>query len=181
MTLADLLSGQKTAITKKWLDVLVDSYPSDTRRFLRKEKSQFANPVGHSYKEDVERLFDAFINDQTEKMASALDGILRVRAIQDFTPSGALRFLFQFRQVIRESLEGTEPGNGFSGAFQETDEKIEQLLMTGFDVYSKRREKMYDLRVNEVKKQVGRLLERANLICEIPDVTPDLGNHNKTE
>jgi len=180
MTLENLLSGQRKAITKKWLDVLVDSYPSDTRRFLRKKKSQFANPVGHTYKDEVERLFDAFVDGQAEKMASALDGILRVRAIQDFRPSGAVGFLFQFRQVIREALQDTKSGNDVSGTLQEVDEKIDKLLLTGFDVYSKCREKIYDLRVQEVKKQVGRLLERANLVCEIPDVLPDLGN-NKTD
>ncbi|MBW2093818.1 MAG: RsbRD N-terminal domain-containing protein [Deltaproteobacteria bacterium] len=178
MTLGKLLSGQKTDITRKWLDALVDSYPSDTRRFLRKEKSRFANPVGQTYKDEVERLFEAFVNDQTETMTSALDGILRVRAIQDFTPSGALGFLFQFRQIIREALQGKGLGNGTSGAVKEADEKLDQLLLTGFDIYSKRREKIYDLRVNEIKRQVARLLERANLVVEIPDTVPDLGNHN---
>jgi len=178
MTLGNLLSGQKADITRKWLDALVDSYPSDTRRFLRKEKSRFANPVGHTYRDEVERLFDAFVNDQTEKMASALDGILRVRAIQDFTPSGALEFLFQFRQIVREALQGKGLGNGASGALKEADEKLDQLLLFGFDIYSKRREKIYDLRVNEIKRRVTRLLERANLAVEIPDTVPDLGNHN---
>jgi hypothetical protein len=180
MTLGNLLSGQRKDITGKWLDALVDSYPSDTRRFLRKEKSRFANPVGQTYKEEVERLFDAFVNDQTEKMTSALDGILRVRAIQDFTPSGAVGFLLEFKQVIRKALEGTGLGNGASGLVREADEKLDQLLLMGFEVYSKRREKIYDLRANEIKRQVARLLERANLVCEIPDVVPDLSDH-KTE
>ena len=30
------------------------------------------------------------------------------------------------------------------------------------------REKIYELRVNEVKNRVGRLLERANMICGVP-------------
>jgi len=177
MELQDILVEKKGAIVKKWLVALVDSYPSETRGFLRKEKSQFANPVGQTYKEEVNKLFDAFVGDQVEKMASALDGILRVRAIQDFRPSGAVGFLFQFRQIIREALQGTGLGNGASGTLLEADEKIDQMLLMGFDVYSKRREKIFDLRVNEVKRQVARLLERANLVCEIPDVIPDLGDH----
>lgn len=180
MELKDILVEKKNGIIKKWLAALVDSYPSETRGFLRKEKSQFANPVGHSYKEEVERLFDAFTNDQAEKMASALDGILRVRAIQDFRPSGAVGFLFQFGHVIKEALQEASLGNGVSGVLEELDEKIEQLLSMGFDVYSKRREKIYDIRVREIKRQVARLLERANLVCEIPDVIPDLGD-NKTD
>jgi len=174
MTLGDFLSGQRKDITRKWLDALVDTYPSDTRRFLRKEKSRFANPVGQTYKEEVEKLFEAFVNSRTEKMSSALDGILRVRAIQDFTPSGALGFLFEFRQIIREALQGKGSRNDASGLFQEADEKLDQLLLMGFEVYSKRREKIFDLRANEIKRQVARLLERANLVVEIPDSVPDL-------
>jgi hypothetical protein len=177
MALADLLSEQKAVITRKWVDALVDSYPSDTRRFLRKERSQFSNPVGQTYKEEVEKLFDAFINDQDQQMASALDGILRIRAVQDFGPASAVSFLFRFRKVIREALQGVESGNGLSNAFQEIEGKIDRLLLTAFEIYAKRREKIYDLRVGEIKRQVARLLARANLICEIPEVVPDLGNH----
>lgn len=178
MTLENILSGQRSDITGKWLDALIDSYPSDTRRFLRKEKSRFANPVGQTYKDEVERLFDAFIGNQTEKMTSALDGILRVRAIQDFSPSGALGFLFEFRRIIRDALRGKSLESGAPGAQKEADEKLDGLLMAGFDIYSRRREKLYDLRVNEIKRQVARLLERANLVAEIPDSVPDLENHN---
>jgi hypothetical protein len=180
MTLADLLSGHKADITRKWHDALVESYPSDARRFLRKEKSRFANPVGQTYKEEVERLFEAFVKDQSEQIASALDAILRIRAVQDFGPAGAVSFLFRFRTAIREALQGIQTGNGLSDAFEEIEEKIDRLLLTAFDVYTRRREQIYDLRVKEVKRQVARLLQRANLVVEIPDVVPDLGN-DKTE
>lgn len=180
MTLADLLSGEKKAITKKWADALVDSYPSDTQRFLRKKKSQFSNPVGQTYKEEVERLFDGFINDQAEQMTSALDGILRIRAVQDFDAETAVGFLFEFRKVIREALQSAVSGSDLSGPFQEVEEKIERLLLNAFGIYSRHREKIYELRVSETKRQVARLLEKANLICEIPEVAPDLGN-KKTE
>ncbi|HDZ22975.1 MAG TPA: hypothetical protein ENH70_00370 [Desulfobacteraceae bacterium] len=178
MILADLLSGQKAGITRKCLDALIDSYPSDTRRFLRKEKSRFANPVGQTYREEVDRLFEAFVNDEADKMNSALDAILRVRAIQDFSPSGAVGFLFEFKKVIRNALQEKGSGNGTSVLVQDVDEKLDRLLLTGFEIYSKRREKIFDLRANEIKRQVARLLERANLVCEIPDTVPDLGNHN---
>ncbi|MEJ2023625.1 MAG: RsbRD N-terminal domain-containing protein [Deltaproteobacteria bacterium] len=180
MALGDLLSEQKAAITGKWLDALVDSYPSDTRRFLRKEKSRFANPVGRTYREEVEKLFDAFAANQPDKMNAALDGILRIRAIQDFSPSKAIGFLFEFRKILRNALQSGGHEGGVSGVLSEADEKLDHLLMMGFDIYSTRRDKINDLRVNEVKRQVARLLERANLICEIPEGDPDLENH-KTE
>jgi len=51
---------------------------------------------------------------------------------------------------------------------------MDKMCLEGFDIYSRCRQKIFDLRVNEVKRQVSRLMERANLVCEIPDVSEDL-------
>jgi hypothetical protein len=176
MELKDILFEKKPAIIKKWLAALIDSYPEETRRFLKKEGSRFANPVGHEVKEDMERLFEAFVRDEKDGMASALENILRVRAVQDFRPSGAVAFLFRIRRLTGEALGETQPGNGLSGASRELDEKMDDMILMAFDSYAKCREKIYELRVNEVRRQVMRLLQRANLVCEIPDVVPNLGN-----
>jgi hypothetical protein len=41
------------------------------------------------------------------------------------------------------------------------------------DIYTKCREKLYELRVKEVKNRVGRLIERANMMCGIPEKEGD--------
>jgi len=176
MELQDILLEKKPVLIKKWLSALIDSYPADTQRFLKKEGSRFANPVGHEVKEDMERLFEAFAGDKKDGMASALENILRVRAVQDFRPSGAVAFLFKIRRLTGEALGETRSGNGLSGAFRELDKKMDDMILMAFDSYAKCREKIYEIRVNEVRRQVTRLLQRANLVCEIPDLVPNLGN-----
>lgn len=176
MTLEGLLSGKKSAITKKWLKAVIETYPSDTQIFLKKEGSQFANPVGHSIKEEIERLFEAFVKDDKDGMESALESLLKVRAVQDFRPSEAVAFLFGFRKAIKEELEGELSGEEMSGEFQKMERDLDHMILAAFDVYSRCREKLYNIRVDEVKRQVGRLLQRANLICEIPDSAPNLDN-----
>jgi RsbT co-antagonist protein rsbRD N-terminal domain len=176
MELQDILLEKRTAIIKKWLAALIESYPVDTQRFLKKEGSRFANPVGHAVKEDMERLFDAFVGDKKEGMTSALENILRVRAVQDFRPSGAVAFLFTIKRITGEALGEARSGNGLSDALRELDRKMDDMILMAFDSYAKCREKIYEIRVNEVRRQVTRLLQRANLVCEIPDVVPNLGN-----
>ncbi len=176
MELQDILHEKKAEIIKQWQAVLIESYPTDTQRFLKKGGSRFANPVGHEVREDLERLFEAFVREKKDGMSAALDSILRVRAIQDFKPSGAVAFLFRIKEMTRAAVGESRSGNGFSSALQELDNRMDEMILMAFDSYAKCREKIYEIRVNEVRRQVTRLLQRANLVCEIPDVVPNLGN-----
>ena len=175
MNIANILAEKKSGIVKKWCDTAVKAYPKETQRFFEKEKNQFSNPVGHVITRDLELLFDEVIKTgDTTKIASSLDSIIRIRAVQDFKPSQSLSFILQLKGIIREELNKNAPANGIAGELQALEDRIDQMALIAFDVYSACRQKLYDIRVNEVKNQVGRLLERANLISEIPNSKPNL-------
>jgi hypothetical protein len=55
------------------------------------------------------------------------------------------------------------------------ESKIDDLALLSFDIYMKCREKIYELKSNEVRNMTFRLLQRANLICEIQDQEQDSG------
>jgi hypothetical protein len=48
------------------------------------------------------------------------------------------------------------------------------MALLSFDVYMKCKERIYEIKADEVKRMTFRLIQRANLICEVPD--PDLGS-----
>ena len=130
----------------------------------------FANPVGLTISTEIETLYDEIIQgENTEKISSCLDSIIRIRAVQDFKPSGAVAFVLQLKQIIREEL-----GDGLADEIRILDNRIDEIALLAFDIYSACRQKIFDIRVNEVKNQVGKLLERANLIVEIPEQRPAL-------
>ena len=175
MSLVNILSDKRSAIIKKWRDVIVDTYPSDTQRFIRKEKDQFANPVGNIISKDVETLYDELIKDgDNDKIMSCLENIIRIRAVQDFRPSQAIGFVLQLKGLIREALGPKAPLNGFSAEFQALENRIDDIALLAFDIYSQCRQKIYEIRVNEVKNHLGKLLKRANLTLEIPEQELDL-------
>ena len=96
MSLKELLSDRKKDIIKKWQKEIFQLYPADSIRFLTSESNQFANPVGHSIREHTESLFGELMSEgdiDPEKISPVLDQMLRIRAIHDFTPSNALRYL----------------------------------------------------------------------------------------
>ena len=48
-------------------------------------------------------------------------------------------------------------------------------------IYVTHKKKLYEIRANQAKNQVSKLLERAGLICEIPAWDPDLKEANGQE
>ena len=175
MSLDKLLSDKRSPIIKKWRDLLVGTYPVDTQRFFKKEKNRFSNPVGQTIAEDLEILYDELTaGHDTDKISSSLDNIVRIRAVQDFKPSQAVGFVLELKKLIRNELGIRARENEIQDEFEALEEKIENAALLAFDIYVKCRQKLYELRVNEAKNQVARLLERANLIIEIPEYEPDL-------
>lgn len=175
MKIEAFLSDKKKSIIKKWREAIIESYPDDARRFLGNEKDRFANPVGQIIIKEIETLYDELIKGGgTEKISVSLDNILRIRAVQDFTPSSAVGFIFQLKKLIRRELEGKSTSDSVAGKLHEIEGRIDNMALTAFDIYEQCRQKIYEIRINEVKNQVGKLLERANLVCEIPELAQNL-------
>ncbi|MFC1885126.1 RsbRD N-terminal domain-containing protein [Thermodesulfobacteriota bacterium] len=175
MSLETILSENKSKITKKWYELIIESYPKESRGFFKREKNKFANPVGQTIALGIESLFGEMLKGSgSEKLAPHLDEIIKIRAIQDFIPSKALGFVLQLKGVLREILGKDGAVNGFKGELEAFEKRIDDTALLAFDIYSQRVKKLYELRVNEINRQVSRLLVRANLVCEIPEEEREL-------
>lgn len=164
----DLVAKHRKQIVKRWFDTILDTYPEETARFVRSEKNPFLNPVGSAIKEGIDGIIDWLVSadkDQ-EGINSFLDRIIRIRAVQEFKPSEALRFIADLKSIFREVLstagEVTE-----DISLHVFDQTVDNLLLQALDIYSECREKIFELRVQEVRNRTYRLLERAGLIYEI--------------
>jgi len=174
MSLEKLLYDKRSTIIKKWRDLIIGSYPVDTQRFLKKEKNRFSNPVGQTIAHDVEILYDELTGgNDTAKISSSLDNIIRIRAIQDFKPSQAVGFMFQLKKLLRTELGSDIQESTIQNQFEMLEQRIEHATLLAFDIYSQCRQKLYELRINETQRQVSSLLKRANLTIEIPENEPD--------
>lgn len=175
MILGNLLIEKRSELIKKWQGVIIGSYPTDTQRFLKREKSRFANPIGHIIQKEIATLYDELVKgEDLGKIEVALDNIIRPRAVQDFKPSHAIAFVLALKKLVREELEGNPMENGLPEELFAFETRVDDVALLAFDIFSQCRQKIYEIRVKEAKNQVGRLLERANLICEIPETGGDL-------
>jgi hypothetical protein len=164
MKLANLLTQKKTQIVDRWIKLLYDSYPPQTAIFLKKEKDKFDNPVGYRIARGLNEIFDALVREmETEQVLAALDEVIRIRALQDCSPSQALAFIFLLKNVVREELAEDFEKQNLTAELMELDSRIDGLSLLGFDVYTRRREKLCEIRVNEVKNRVSGLLRKSGL------------------
>jgi hypothetical protein len=164
MSLATHLAQKKAAILGRWLTTIYESYPPETAIFLRKEKDRFDNPVGYRISEGLAGLFGALLEEmERDQILTYLDEIIRIRALQDFAPSQALAFIFLLKNVIREELAGEIKKENLAEELLDLEGRIDGLALLGFDVYSKRREKIYEIRANEMKGRVSLLLRKAGI------------------
>jgi hypothetical protein len=162
------LVEQKSAILKKWFNAVADTYPDNTAGFLKKQKAQFTNPVGYTLAEGLDGLYESLLQGMIpDTVSTFLDGIVRIRAVQEFTPSEAVAFIFHLKKIVRQELgsEFTQQQRIIEelAAF---DSAIDDLALFSFDIYMKCREKIYELKANEARNMTFRLLQQAKLIAD---------------
>jgi hypothetical protein len=137
---------------------------------LREEKDQFANPVGCTISNEIAALYDELLQGtDTEKLSPFLERIIRIRAVQDFSPSQAIGFIFSLKRVIRDELGSEIRKDGIVEELTTFESRIDELALRAFEIYVRCRERVYEIRVNEVKNRTFGLLKRANLLYEFSE------------
>ena len=174
MKLEELLSQKRSSIVKRWFHLILETYPSDTSTLLKKQKDQFSNPVGYTISQGIEGVFEGLVTGaQNERTLPFLDKVIRVRAIQDFTPAQAIDFVFILKEVIREELKKEIREQQLFEDLLVLESRIDDLARSSFNIYMECREKIYELKANELKRWTHNLLERVNETGETRDKKSD--------
>ena len=147
--LLDITAGQREAVVRKWLARTFATYPDQTSRLLLNSRDPFQNPVGRALREGLPVLFEELAGGfQAERIRPVLDEIVHIRAVQDFTASDAVGFIFFLKSIIREEAGATSPG------LTDLENRVDRMALMAFDLYLRCREKMLELKVNEARRRV---------------------------
>ncbi|WP_309474829.1 RsbRD N-terminal domain-containing protein [Dissulfurirhabdus thermomarina] len=161
MSLVQLLSQKKAGLLREWVSRVLETYPDEAARFLKGQKDPFANPVRHIVVESLEGLYDGLLGERgDDDVRTALDRIVRTRAVQDFTPSQATGFVFLLKAVVREGLSRAE-SEALAGELREFEDRLDGLALLAFDIYMSCRERLFELKVKEIRSGTAALLGRA--------------------
>jgi hypothetical protein len=148
------MKGGSASIAAEWLARTLRSYPDQTARILLEEKDRFRNPVGFTLREQLPVLVEELLGGMNkDRLVPALEAVVRIRAVQDFTASQAVGFIFLLKPVIRESGQVVD--------LPHLDGRIDELALLAFDLFMRCREQLYEARMNEAKRRVFALERRA--------------------
>jgi hypothetical protein len=167
--LKGLIENNKNEIIKKWFEATLQTYAPDTAKFYKGQKDQFANPVGNINAQGVAFLLDQLLNDfEADAVKAYLDPIIRIRAVQDFTPSQATAFILALKKILRDCLSGKLKDAAMVVELLAFESKIDKLCLMAFDIYMACKEKIYQISANDMRSQALKAFKRAGLIVDEP-------------
>jgi hypothetical protein len=167
MSLESSLLEKREQIVAAWCESLLSTYASEGAKFFASQKNQFANPVGHTFLENLRTLFPRLVRaeDFEEKeIRELMDGIIRIRAVQGFPPSKAVAFVTSLKGAVERVLRKDIDAPDNIAAWRDMCSRIDTAQGMAFDIYMQCREKLWELRANHLFNRTHKLLERAQVI-----------------
>ena len=159
----DILKESQSAIVDRWLADTLATYQSGAAEFFQHTKDPFANPVGNALIKGMAGIFECLLAERPlESTRGNLDEIIKIRAVQDFSPSQALSFVFLLKNAVRVELGGKIDNPELLADLAEFESRIDQVALLAFEIYTNCREQVYNLRVDEVKRSVSAIMTRFN-------------------
>ncbi len=174
MNFGKALKSQKKKILEKWFEATINTYPAETAKILSRSKNKFDNPVGSATYESLERTIDLLyenlmqaqdIGINEELIEQALDSVIRIRAVQNFSASEAVGFVFELKDIV-QNLSGTDNETLSDKNF---DRKVDKIALAAFNRFLKCRESIFLLKATEAKNRTYKAFERAGLAEELKD------------
>ena len=145
----NFLAAKKKKIVQNWTDQVLDSYGSP--EFFKKQKNRFANPIGATVSEGLQEIY-AILAEEKELglIAKPLENIIKIRAVQDFTPSQSVSFVYLLKKIVRQELAKDKKSSAGQESLAELDGRVDQVALMAFDFYMECRERLNQIRTNEV-------------------------------
>ncbi|MFZ5425644.1 MAG: RsbRD N-terminal domain-containing protein [Thermodesulfobacteriota bacterium] len=175
-TVEQLLAENREGVVEDWFSHIIDTYPAETARLWKKSGDPFHNPVSARTREMVAAVVDYLVSkggkDELDRVMDCLDEAVRVRAVQNFAPSQAAGFLFLLKKAIRERLWNQLAAQGDWAGFVAMESRIDGLALASLDLYSKCREKLHEIKYQDLERSQVQLLKRAQLIVGIGEGEP---------
>ena len=156
--LYELLLKNKSSIVSKWIKKILDSYSIESSNFFGREKNQFSNPVGSTISNTAASIFEEIVGSRDfENITLLLTDFIKMRAVQNFSPSEAVGFVFYLKKIIREELSGEINQEKIVDEMVELEFIIDKTALIAFDLYMQSREKIFQIRMSEARYKLQKV------------------------
>lgn len=160
MQLTEALTNKKQEILSLWIERTLDSYSSPG--FFKTAKDPFANPVGSNIAAGLTALLDLLLSEaDPQTFIKPVDQVVRIRAVQDFTPAQAVAPFLELKWVVKQVLSSDKGTKDLMSSLDTLDCEIDRMALTAFNIYSECREQLYRNRIRELKSGSALLTDAA--------------------
>ena len=174
MSLFDTLAAQRRTVLDRWFDAIVETYPGLSSVFLHK-KHPFGNPVGAGIAAALDGIYGELLAPCLgDGVAAKVEGVMRIRSVQDFTPAQAAAVFFLLKPVVHGVCAADLSAGGLAD-YLVLESRIDALALMAFEAHSRFREQIFEMRIADFKQRFSGLLRRYNIVCELPGAGPGLG------
>ena len=179
MELSEALANRKKEILSLWIERTLDSYTAPG--FFKSATDLFANPVGVNISSGLTTLFELLLgNADRQEYHKPLDQVVRIRAVQDFTPAQAVAPFLELKWVVKQIFSGNQETRPLLAALDAFDCDIDRMALTAFDIYVECREQLYRNRIQELKSGRAILTDAACPSALIRQQDAESGESNCT-
>jgi hypothetical protein len=177
VALIETLRRYRDTISNRWFEAMLEAWPEASARFMRGEDDPFRNPVGTTLRRCATAVVDSLLGAApTDAARTAIEEIVRIRAVQQASPASALGFVFHLRRVIAEVIAGD--GIGPSEEWLALDAHIDDLALAAFAAYAGCRERIHEIRTRDALARTYSILRRAGAVEEAEEATAG-GHHGR--
>ena len=158
MKLRKILAEHHASIVSRWTEAVFATYAEKATENLRTNADPFTNPVGDMVREAAGELTDALEGRDiaVEDVKKALDRFIKIRAVQQFTPSQSVGVIYLLKPILREEIFPELERRDFAD-YLDLEARVDSLALIAFDMYCQNRELVAEIRVREIRAQYAQL------------------------
>lgn len=150
MNLLEIFKKKEKKILDIWVERTLDSYTSSD--FFKQARDPFANPVGVNIRTGLTRIFQLIVSEaEQQEFAEPLDQVIRIRAVQEFTPAQAVGPILELKWVVKQVFSADEKGRALLSELAPFDRDVDRIALTAFDMYMNCRDRLHQARIRELK------------------------------
>jgi len=150
MNVPEALKSKESKLLSIWTERTLDSYTSSG--FFKQSQDQFANPVGVNIRTGLTRLFNLIVTEaDPQEFVEPLDQIIRIRAVQQFTPAQAVAPILELKWVVKQVFSADKECRALLSELAAFDCEVDRAALTAFDLFMQCRDRLHNARIRELK------------------------------
>ncbi len=146
-----IVGQHRQEIRERWHEAVLSVFPV---------KMQPESPISQALYDGLGELLDELVSGR-ELTGETMSGVIRILAVQNFPPSRAMSLFFKLKTIVWK-IASADPSHRTIRQ-KDRDEfqaDMEHLTLEAFDSYMEHREKIYQLKVEENRRQTFMMQRR---------------------